>query len=91
MKQPSVKQVIIVGILGMFATAAIFALALTYFGYLPTITSMPVHREDVSATQQFYQIARNGFLISGVCGIVLGFAVPVMFKIFRARYGKHDA
>ncbi|HEY1661285.1 MAG TPA: hypothetical protein VGI03_02610 [Verrucomicrobiae bacterium] len=90
MKQKSTKQPAIVGVLGMFVTAAVFALVLTYFGYLPTITSVPVRPEDVSVTQQFYQIARNGFLISGVCGVVLGFAVPVIFKMFRTRYGKHD-
>jgi hypothetical protein len=85
------KHTVLVGILGVFVTAAVFALVLTYGMYLPTITSVPLNKQDIPVAQDFYRIARNGFLISAICGVVLGFALPVMFKIFRERYGKHDA
>jgi hypothetical protein len=91
MKHTSMKHAALVGILGMFVTAAAFALVLTYAIYLPTIISVPLSKQDVSVVQDFYRIARNGFLIAGVSGVVLGFALPVIFRIFRERYGKHDA
>jgi hypothetical protein len=91
MKQTSTKQSVIVGVLAMLATAAVFALVLTYEIYLPTIISVPLNKQDVPVVQDFYRIARIGFLISGVCGVVLGFALPVMFRIFRERHDKNDA
>jgi hypothetical protein len=91
MKQLSMKQSVLVGILGMLVTAAVFALVFTYLDYLSVITWVPVNKSDIWVAQEFYRIARNGFLIAGVCGVVLGFALPVIFRIFRERYGKHDA
>ena len=91
MKKASMKQTVLVGILAMFVTVAVFALVITYLGYLPTILSVPLNKSDAWLAEEFYRIARNGFLISGGCGVVLGFALPVLFKIFREIYGKHDA
>jgi hypothetical protein len=85
------KQSVLVGILGMLVTAALFALVFTYLNYLPVITWIPVNKSDIGVAQEFYRVARNGFLISGICGVILGFALPVIFKIFRETYGKHDA
>ncbi len=91
MKQASNKQSIVVGVLGMFVTAAVFALVITYSAYLPTITSVPLQKPDAWLGEEFYRIARNGFFISGASGAVLGFALPVIFRVFRDRYGKHAA
>ena len=89
MKNQFNRQTLIVGLLGMLATAAVFALLLTYFAYLPTITSIPLQRSDAWLRDEFYRIARNSFLISVASGLVLGFAVPVIFRVFRDRYGTH--
>jgi hypothetical protein len=91
MKQTSMKQMVQVFILAGFVTAAVFALILSYGLYLPTITEVPVHKEDIWAAHQFYLIARNGFWISGACGVVLGFALPALFKLSRKINAKHDA
>ena len=50
-----------VGVVGMFVTAAVFALLLTYLAYLPTITSVPLQNSDAFLGQESYQIARNSF------------------------------
>jgi hypothetical protein len=91
MKQPSIKQSVLVGILVMLVAAAAFVLIFTYLTYLPVITWIPVNKSDIGVAQEFYRVARNGFLISGFCGVILGFALPVIFKMFREIYGKHDA
>ena len=91
MKQKSINQAVPVGILGMFVITALFALVITYWVYLPTIISVPLNKSYAPLAEDFYRIACNGFFISGVCGVVLGFALPVIFKIFRGRHDKHDA
>jgi hypothetical protein len=72
------KQVVVVGVLGMLVTASVFALVITYLGYLPTITSVPIQKSDVWLIEAFYRIARNSFFISGASGLVLGLALPVI-------------
>ena len=83
------KQAVIVGVLGMLVTASVFALVITYLGYLPTITAVPMQKSDVGLAEAFYRIARNSFFISGASGLVLGLALPVIVRVFRDRYGKH--
>jgi len=87
MKHQSKKQAIVVGVLGMMATAAAFALLITYLAYLPTITTVSLQKSDVWLGQEFYRIARNSFFISGASGLVLGFALPLIVRVFRDRYG----
>ena len=81
------RQSLEVGLFGMLVTAAVFALVLTYWAYLPTITSIPIQQPDTWLGEAFYRIARNSFLIAGVSGFVLGLGVPVIFRTFRDRFG----
>ena len=80
------KQAVMAGVLGMFITAAVFALILTYGVYLPTISDFTVHRSDAEVIQYSRHIATVAFLISGASGLVLGFCVPPLFRIYRDRY-----
>lgn len=91
MKKQFSKQRVVVGVLGMMITAAVFALGITYLAYLPTITSVPLQKSDVWLGQEFYRIACNSFFISGASGLVLGFALPVIVRAFKYRFGKHAA
>jgi hypothetical protein len=91
MKHQSIKQTVMVGVLGILITAAVMGLVITYAGYLPTITSVPLHKSDAPLAEDFYRIARNGFIIAGVCGVILGFSLPVIFRFFSQIYGKRTA
>ncbi len=85
----SSKQALVVGTLGMLVTAAVFALLITHLAYLPTITSIPFQKSDAHLAEPLYRIARNSSLISGGSGLILGLALPAIFRAFRQRYGKH--
>ena len=89
MKKPITQRAVVVGVFSMFASAAVFALAITYMGYLPTISLFPWHKSDATAADYSYRIAQNSFAIAALSGGVLGFAVPKIFRISRGKYGKH--
>lgn len=91
MKQTTFQQSVLVGVLGIFVAAAVFALVIIYMGYLPTILSFPWHKSDATTAEYSYRIARNSFIIAAVSGIILGLAVPVIFRTFKKRYGRHAA
>ncbi|HEU6447606.1 MAG TPA: hypothetical protein VFV23_04125 [Verrucomicrobiae bacterium] len=88
-----IKESLLGGILAMFVAVALFALAVTYVAYLPMILEFHAAKSLVEQiyAQRAYQMARDAFWISGVCGVVLGLTVPVLLRIFRSRLGNHDA
>lgn len=88
-----IKESFLGGILAMFVVAVLFALATTYVAYLPMILEFHAGKSLVEQiyAQQAYQMARNSFWISGVCGAVLGLTVPMLLRIFRSTLGKYDA
>ncbi|MGA9452867.1 MAG: hypothetical protein WBW41_16165 [Verrucomicrobiia bacterium] len=72
-------------------TGTIFALILTYWGYLPEISYLVVRREDVSAISAAQTVATNSFFIALAGGFVLGVCLPLVLRDLRKRRcGAHD-
>ena len=71
--------------LSFLITGSLWALAMTYFLYLPQFSEATVHKEDWSVVTQLYTIAKNAFFVALISGMVLGICLPATYRWGRRR------
>jgi hypothetical protein len=85
MKTLTPKQWVVALLVSFLITGSLWALAMTYFLYLPGSFAVTVHKEDRSVVGQLYAIATNAFFIALFGGLVLGICLPVAYRWGRKR------
>ena len=85
MKTMTPKQWTIALLVSFLITGSLWALAMTYFLYLPSLTAVTVHKEDRSIVGPLYAVASNAFFIALLSGLILGICLPVAYRWGRKR------
>jgi hypothetical protein len=85
MKRLTPKQWTVALLVSFLITGSLWALAMTYFLYLPGFSAVAVHKEDRSVVVELYTIATNAFLIALLSGLVLGICLPLAYRWSRKR------
>jgi hypothetical protein len=80
MKTLTPKQWCLAFLVSSLIVGSLWALAMTYFLYLPTFSAVAVHREDRPVISQLYAVATNSFLVALLGGLALGICVPIAYK-----------
>ena len=85
MKAMTPKQWAVALLVSFLITGSLWALAMTYFLYLPSFSAVTVHKEDRSVVGQLYAVATNAFFVALFSGLVLGICLPVAYRWGRKR------
>ena len=86
MKRVSLRKILLIALLGLLVAVALFFLYQGYAG-LPTVAKIGAfsNQQERDIYDAVCWRAWGCFITSGVCGLVLGVCVPLLYRIVRDK------